>query len=111
MAIDPRQCPSVLILNPDQVVWLLSLDHPAHSVEATQYCSLSHSHDGPHVTLGQHSFNTQWWVRWTLHASEIIALPGCTVERFPGDEVVDDNMCLLFEGHPGAHLFGSTYEG
>lgn len=101
------RCPARIELDPAQMAWLDSLPRPAHGLLRVLRCELETGHPGPHAGLGQHSFETQYWVQWTLSASEINPLEMCTAERVVdagGDE--DDNVCLLFAGHAGRHAYG-----
>jgi len=99
----PRYCPAVVALDPVQLEFLGALPRPAHGLLARMLCELERGHVGPHAALGQHSWDDQWWVQWTLTASEISRLDPCTAERVPGDEEEDDNGCVLFRDHAGRH--------
>jgi hypothetical protein len=46
-----------------------------------------------------------WWVRWTLSASEVIEAAACPVVRAEADELGERAECLLYDGHPGSHSF------
>jgi hypothetical protein len=98
------RCPAEIELSANQLAWLAELPIPAHSLKPELTCDLDQGHDGPHASLGQHSGDTEWWVRWTLHSSEISPFEACPSVRVSGDE--DEDSCLLFEGHPGSHLYG-----
>ncbi|MEU4241041.1 hypothetical protein [Actinoplanes sp. NPDC026619] len=98
-----RYCPAAIDLDARQLEFLACLPMPAHGLLERLDCELERGHSGFHAALGQHSFNTQWWVQWSLAASEINPLALCTAERFPGDEEEDDNGCVLFDRHEGRH--------
>lgn len=103
---DIAVCASRIELDADQVRWLASLPMPAHGLERVLSCNLDQGHAGPHASLGQYSRDTEWWVQWTLSVSEINPIPACPVTRTP-DQDEDDNVCLLYAGHPGRHLYGT----
>ena len=96
-------CPAVLALDPRQLSFLADLPRPAHALVDTLHCELELRHAGSHAALGQHAWEDQWWVQWTLTASEINPLAFCTAERVPGDVEMADNGCVLFAGHAGRH--------
>lgn len=96
-------CPAVIELDKRQLDFLAGLPRPAHRLESRLACELVVGHDGPHAALGQHSWETQWWVEWSLAASETSPKPDCKAERIPGDVEEDDNGCVLFGGHAGPH--------
>lgn len=66
-------------------------------------CELEHDHPGPHACLGGRA-DAEWWVLWTLRASEINPLRMCPAKRDPGDD-----PCLLFREHEGRHSHGGGY--
>jgi DNA-binding transcriptional regulator YhcF (GntR family) len=108
-AIDASRCPARIELDATQLAWLDQLPRPGHELVRVLRCELEHSHSGAHAGLGQHAGGTEWWVQWTLHASEINPYGMCPASRLPGDSAADDNTCLLHEGHVGRHSFGGGY--
>ena len=107
---DSNRCPARIELDHNQVGWLSRLPMPAHGLDRVLHCELEHPHPGPHAGLGQHAGGVEWWVQWTLTASEINPIRLCPAQRFPDSGPTDDNNCLLFDGHPGRHLYGSDYQ-
>lgn len=98
----PVQCLGRIDLAPNEVTYLDNLPEPHHGAPKSLRCSMALGHDGPHGSLGQSSGPTdEYWVRWTLRASQIDLLPFCPVEG------PDRNRpsCLLFAEHPGPHTF------
>lgn len=58
--------------------------------------------------MGQQAGDTEWWVHWTLSASEIMECQRCpaeTVERHQFDPTEPADFCLLYSGHPGRHSY------
>ncbi|MFF5290316.1 winged helix-turn-helix domain-containing protein [Paractinoplanes globisporus] len=106
---DADRCPARVELDAAQLAWLDQLPHPGHELVRVLRCELENTHVGPHAGLGQHAGDTEWWVRWTLVASEINPLRMCPAQRDPGDPAADDNTCLLFDGHVGRHSYGAGY--
>jgi hypothetical protein len=43
----------------------------------------------------------EWWIRGTLTASSVEQVAACQASAGPQGDVT----CLLFDGHPGRHLF------
>ena len=108
-AVDATRCLARLELDAVQLAWLDRLPRPGHALVRVLRCEFEQPHAGAHACLGQHSGDTDWWVRWTLFASEIDALAPCPITRYPGDPAADDNACLLYAEHAGRHSYGSGY--
>lgn len=87
-------------LDTREIEWLDGLPELAHQTPQSVSCRLDLDHDGPHVGLGQTSGEDDYWVRWTLRASEMVSLPAC-----PERDTANDEQCLLFERHPGRCTF------
>jgi hypothetical protein len=106
MTDTPSSCVARVVLTDDQVAWLDARPHGAHEVRAQPCCALENGHRGPHAAMGQQANRVEWWIRWTLQASEIVETHICPVEN---DTIVnahgEHDPCLLFNGHPGRHSF------
>jgi DNA-binding transcriptional regulator YhcF (GntR family) len=109
VSADAGRCPARIELDTTQLAWLDQLPRPGHELVRVLRCELAHGHPGAHAGLGQHAGGTEWWVRWTLNASEINPYPSCPARRDPHDPAADDNACLLYEKHDGQHSFGGGY--
>jgi hypothetical protein len=86
--------------------WLESRPNAANQVPASLTCDLEAKHSGSHAANAQMS-DVEWWVHWTLFASEITSHVGCGAEmssRDP-DNLDKVNVCLLYANHPGKHSF------
>lgn len=74
-------------------------------------CGLQKGHTGAHVTHAQSVADRDreaWlhvWLRWDDHTRELVVLPPCPVVDHSADPEDEDEPCLLFEGHVGAHDF------
>ena len=101
-------CWARIDLYPDEVAYLNQLpsahyqlpEQPPGSVR----CSLQPGHPGPHASMMQSSGadpDVEYWMRWTLRASEITVLPNCEAH----DRADPQEVCLLFAEHPGPHSF------
>jgi hypothetical protein len=73
-------------------------------IGSSLHCGLNAGHPGPHAALGQAAGHDEYWVRWTLRASEIVKLPPCPERAEPGIGG-STGACLLFEHHPGRCTF------
>jgi len=106
MTVLPDRCLARIQLADDQVAWLSERRFPAHEVRPYPYCELEMGHREPHAALGQQGDGVEWWVRWTLAASEIVKVRACPAQT---QGIIDEDDgpdgCLLFEGHPGSHSF------
>jgi hypothetical protein len=92
-------------LEAHEIAWLLELDG-VHEPQSTIYCELQRNHDGPHAALGQTTVASEdWWVRWTLRASEIVPLARCGAEGDKPDKLGERELCLLFKDHERDHTF------
>jgi hypothetical protein len=91
-----------LDLDDREFKWLDEIPMPDNDTPETLHCYLEFGHVGPHVSLGQSSGVDEYWVRWTLRASEIVKLGACP-ERDENDP--RGSACLLFDKHPGRHTF------
>jgi hypothetical protein len=100
-----ERCPARVELGDTQVEWLGSRPYAGHQVRRHHDCVLEVGHDGPHGSLGQQGDEIEWWIRWTLNASEIVKTEVCPAIRNYPDEHGEDVVCLLFVGHPGRHSF------
>lgn len=92
------RCPARLELDAAQLAWLDRRPWPGREPAGAVRCELEPAHDGAHAALGRRAATAGWWVRWTLHASEINAYPSC-----PG------HGCRLYEGHRGRHHLDGRY--
>ena len=70
------------------------------------HCDLEHPHEGPHTVLARHANGRAWWVQWSLTASEINEIHLCGAHKDP----TKPDHCLLFQDHPGRHLYGTDPE-
>jgi hypothetical protein len=105
----PSRCLARLQLRAEEIEWLTNRPHGAHEVPAEQCCDLEMGHADAHAALGQQSKEAEWWVRWTLSASEIAVLTGCPAHTTTAvDRCGDPFLCLLYLDHPGRHSFELT---
>nr|WP_221382234.1 hypothetical protein [Actinoplanes polyasparticus] len=95
-------CPARIELSDSQIHWLRRRPYAMRQVRRIYECQIEFGHDGAHGDLGQQSDMIEWWIRWTLSASEIEQVVACSTA--PG-ESEQDVVCLLFEGHLGRHSF------
>jgi hypothetical protein len=106
MTLRPDSCVARIRLGEDEVAWLDERPHAAHEVKPHPSCALEAGHPGPHAALGQQGVDVEWWIRWTLDASEIVETHICPTES---DKTINErgehDICLLYEGHPGRHSF------
>lgn len=100
-----EKCLARVQLGDDEVTWLSTRPFAAHEVRKKPGCDLEMGHPGPHAALGQQGDKIEWWVRWTLSASEIVETTICPVEGDEPDEYDERDPCLLYKGHPGRHSF------
>jgi hypothetical protein len=100
-----ERCPARVELGDMQVRWLDSRPRGTNVAEHHYDCDLENGHDGPHASLGQHGDKTEWWIYWTLSASEIREVSACPAIQPERDQNGEEVLCLLFEGHPGRHSF------
>ncbi|WP_433362326.1 GntR family transcriptional regulator [Actinoplanes sp. CA-142083] len=104
-AADGSRCPAFFELDAEQLAWLELLSRSGDDVTRVLRCELEYDHVGPHACLGRRTpGDTEWWVLWTLQASEIDPLRLCPAKSDPGD-----NGCLLFRRHEGRHSHGAGY--
>jgi len=87
--------------------WLEFRPAAANEVPASLSCDLESGHPGSHGANAQMGDGVEWWIHWTLRASEIVERKGCWAETpdpkpYAPDEV---DVCLLYAGHPGRHSF------
>jgi hypothetical protein len=102
--ISHLSCMARINLDDDERQWLNSMPNGADQIGAWMPCGLDIAHPGPHVALGQAAGDDEYWVRWTLRASEIVKLPPCP--EHPGADADGATLgCLLFEHHPGRCTF------
>jgi hypothetical protein len=100
-----ERCPARIELSDFQVHWLKRRPYALSQVRRYHECQLEYRHDGPHGDPGQHNEEVEWWVRWTLTSSAVEQVLACPAVCAGPDEPVDEDSCLLFEGHPGRHSF------
>ena len=92
------RCATKVDLDPAQVLWLLDRPTAAYALLDIPKCELEDGHDGTHAAMGQHCDDVEWWIRWDAAAPQIVPAQLC-----PEDD--EDEVCLLFVGHPGHHSF------
>jgi hypothetical protein len=100
-----ERCLAKVELDDDTVKWLSERPMRAHQVRSNHRCDLEDRHAGPHATLGQQGDGVEWWVRWTLTASEIVETDVCPAQGPATDDGDDPNIRLLLVNHPGRHSF------
>jgi hypothetical protein len=105
MTTGPDRCLARIQLDTDEVTWLATRPFKAHEVKPHPYCELEFGHPGPHAALGQQGNDIEWWVRWTLTASEILEEKACEAESAEVGQLGEHQTCVLFHGHPGRHSF------
>jgi hypothetical protein len=76
-----ERCPTRVELNDVQVRRLDSRPHGTNVAERHYDCDLENGHEGPHASLGQPSNDAEWWIYWTLSASEIREVAACPAIR------------------------------
>ncbi|GAA4259714.1 hypothetical protein [Dactylosporangium darangshiense] len=102
----PSRCLARLQLSAEETEWLTNRPHGAHEVPAEQCCHLEMGHLDAHAAMAQQSKEAEWWVRWTLSASEIVVMAGCpALAPTAVDSFGDPLLCLLYLDHPGQHSF------
>lgn len=105
-------CDVQTALTPAEHTYLEDLPDPAHSVVAKRHCDLQRSHAGCHVSLGQESAGTSWWVVWgaederpctreTEATARLYQMEDCPAQTSGSDP----EWCLLPQQHEGAHSF------
>jgi hypothetical protein len=104
--ITHRSCMARVDLDDDEQRWLNTMPDGTDQIGSSLHCGLDAGHTGPHAALGQAAGDDEYWVRWTLRASEIVKLPPCPERAEPGIGG-STGACLLFEHHPGR----CTFEG
>ncbi len=105
MTAQRETCPARIELSNAQVAWLEARPFGGHMVPARRYCALEVGHPGPHAALGQQGDGVEWWVCWSLSASEIVETTICPAVRDEPDDYGEDVVCLLHVHHPGRHSF------
>lgn len=108
MTVRPDTCLGRIWLGRGQVTWLADRPCAAHQVPRQMCCELELGHDGPHAALGQQCEEGDWWIRWTLAASEVVEAGHCPAQGDTRDALGDTDVCLLFNRHPGRHSFELT---
>jgi hypothetical protein len=105
MAWSDSDCIAKIRLGADEIAWLDARPYAAHEVNPNPSCQLEVGHQGPHAALGQQGDGVEWWTRWTLNAWEIAEVHICPAKAEGVDDLGNEDVCLLSEGHPGRHSF------
>jgi hypothetical protein len=100
-----ERCPARVKLGDVQVAWLNERPNGANMAEPATTAISKPGTAGLTPTSGQPGTETEWWVYWTLSASEILEVNGCPVVRPEPDQRGEQVLCLLFENHPGRHSY------
>lgn len=89
---------------------LEAIENPVHQLDQEFSCRLAKDHAGRHAAYVQAQESrtggptVSWWI-WFDDLSRLV-MPGpvcLAIERRPDE--LDDEMCLLPDGHSGAHWF------
>jgi hypothetical protein len=101
------RCLAKVQLDDAEREWLEFRPYAANEVPPTLSCDLEADHPGPHASNAQQGDRIEWWVHWTLRASEITQQRACGAEKANTNPAAPEetDICLLYAGHAGRHSF------
>lgn len=101
------RCLAKIHLDGAEREWLPLRPYAGNEVPESLSCELEGGHPEPHAANGQMGNKAEWWVHWTVQASEIVGHRRCRTERTKADQMDlnETDLCLLYAHHPGRHSF------